>query len=374
MLDLFKQPVSPKKLFFANARLEPRRHDGRRVHIENRAAALERLGYTVFFPPGTDVDAGTVLPWDRGARMTKVAGCGVFYYRFDAAPIRTPLYARTLFGLQRRHRRVVWEFNAAPDLWQGGALRSVTGCSSIAAADRLFRQVRPRPNLAICNTEGLRRYALGLGIANAEAIPLGSNPNHFSPAGEVHVDLEPNPRELRVVWCGSGKIHWHDFESIVKAARLLHGSSAVRFYVVGEAPLGLTCPDNIVFFGQRTYEEMPAILRGMDVGLALYRKPDWSRFGVFSSPLKIWDYLNSGVPVICSPIELPDAVRSSPAVTIIDFENYIALADSLRSMEANRTQISALGSTARVVGERYSSWERVASDTDAALTELFQET
>ncbi len=60
--------------------------------------------------------------------------------------------------------------------------------------------------------------------------------------------------------------------------------------------------DNVVHVAAQSREKLPAYLRHADVLLVPYRADEWSRY---SSPMKVWDYLYAGPPIVgqgCPPL------------------------------------------------------------------------
>ena len=62
----------------------------------------------------------------------------------------------------------------------------------------------------------------------------------------------------------------------------------------------LKAMNNVHFLGHRTYEELPNYLRGIDVGTLPTLLNDYTR-SMF--PMKYFEYLASGVPVVSTPLE-----------------------------------------------------------------------
>jgi hypothetical protein len=56
---------------------------------------------------------------------------------------------------------------------------------------------------------------------------------------------------------------------------------------------------NVVLLGGKHHDEMHRYLRALDVGLLCHPKTDMK---VRSSPLKVWDYISAGLPVVSIPI------------------------------------------------------------------------
>jgi glycosyltransferase involved in cell wall biosynthesis len=62
---------------------------------------------------------------------------------------------------------------------------------------------------------------------------------------------------------------------------------------------------NVHLLGARRYDELPAVLRGADAGLIPYAVNDLTR-SIF--PMKVYEYLAAGLPVVATPLPALDAV------------------------------------------------------------------
>ena len=56
---------------------------------------------------------------------------------------------------------------------------------------------------------------------------------------------------------------------------------------------------NVHFLGPRSVEELPVHMAALDVALLCYRKNTWMDFGY---PLKLHEYLATGLPVVSAPL------------------------------------------------------------------------
>ena len=74
---------------------------------------------------------------------------------------------------------------------------------------------------------------------------------------------------------------------------------------------------NVHFLGPKPVQDLPMCMGALDVGLMCYRKDTWADFGY---PLKLHEYLASGLPVVSTPLQ-----------SIRDCEEWIETADDEQS-------------------------------------------
>jgi glycosyltransferase involved in cell wall biosynthesis len=267
-----------------------------------------------------------------------------------------------------RNKPIVWEMNASSDycsmMWRAEGRR----VDLQRMDDTISKQAR-NVELAICNTRGLEQYARQIGIRRSTVIPLGSDPELFDPNVPCCKRIRRQGADLNIIWCGSAEIRWHDLDLILSAAKLLIGERRIQFFMVGKMDRLPGCPANITFLGEVPREDLPSILSCMDVGLALYRKPSWSRFGVYSSPLKLFEYMASGLIVMASPIEqVEEVIRDGVNGFLIPFGDSTALAACLSKVARREVDSQEIiGSAARDMVIQYYNWRRVAGETAAEI-------
>lgn len=257
---------------------------------------------------------------------------------------------------------IVWELNGLPQenlYYRGGSQEDVD------RATAGLRKAGRRVTAAIGVTEKVRAFLRQeAGIENAYCIPNGSDPELFRPR------QDPDPSDdlpLRVVWMG-GRSPWHDVDTIVEAAALLEQREAnvtFDFYGVRTAvPENL--PDNVNWAGKVPYAEISEKLGRADVGIHLVRPACDGRLPS-GSPLKIFDYMASGLAILARPEEQWGAIlRQTGAGIGVDGtpEN---LAEAIAGLEADRKQCRRLGAAGRRAVEDYYNWGRVAGETEQVL-------
>jgi glycosyltransferase involved in cell wall biosynthesis len=176
----------------------------------------------------------------------------------------------------------------------------------MAALERIIEA--PRFLGLVVTTESLRVYLL----ARFPAL----SPSRLLVAHDgVRADriLEPRLRSgdlLRTVYCGSfhqGK----GVETLVAAAALV---PQVQFDVIGgqasqiEAIRSQATP-NVRFLGSMSYEDTQRLLPQYDIALAPYgsvvrgvRKPKHESLAPWMSPLKLFEYMGAGLPIVTSDL------------------------------------------------------------------------
>lgn len=357
------------QLFFVNPRYEDHRWDGARVHITQLVKNLTALGHRVFTFPHLAREELIPLPRTGFGKIRQLKQMDVFYVRIEGTPPALPRFMRWPVSVLFRHVPVVWEVNATPQLrhlkW------SHADAGHIETQGARFHQVARHAALAICNTHGLADYARDLGITQRSVVPLGSDPDLFRPDAPGAEDIPANPNGLNVVWCGNASIAWHDFDSIVAAARKLLVEPRIWFYIIAKEPPVVDLPANVILLGERPYTQMPGLLARMDVGLCLYRKENWTSYGTFSSPLKLFDYMASGLVVLASPIEqVRECFARGDIGFMVPFEDPAVLVDTLKRVLREKSQMQKTRATARSLVTQYYNWRRVAEETAQVVLSL----
>jgi glycosyltransferase involved in cell wall biosynthesis len=124
---------------------------------------------------------------------------------------------------------------------------------------------------------------------------------------------------------------WVDADLLLELARLRPDWDLV---LIGE-PLdesfdavgGRGAPPNLVFAGPVPHRSVPAALSALDAGLIPFRLgPE----GMNASPIKLYEYLAAGLPVLATPI--PEAVAIPEALVATDAAGFAALLDQARPL------------------------------------------
>ena len=175
-------------------------------------------------------------------------------------------------------------------------------------AEAIETEVLTTAHAIVAVSDEVRSYAIGRGAdpARSHAIPNGVDLARFN------VTVEPMPlpeaaSRLVIGFTGSLK-PWHGLEPLLEAfADLTRRSSDYHLLVLGEGPMqpwiegfvrGAGLSDRVTLAGWVPHEALPRWLRSVDIAVAPYPAiPDF-----YFSPLKVFEYLAAGLPVVASAI------------------------------------------------------------------------
>lgn len=164
---------------------------------------------------------------------------------------------------------------------------------------------------------------------------------------------------------------WHGLPALVEAFELLcrraRGARGARLLIVGEGPEGETMKAELErrgllhharFTGAVPPHEVPQLLAEMDVAVAPY--PNRSDF--YFSPLKVYEYMAAGLPVVASRIgQLEDVIEHEANGMLCAPGDPIALASALDRLRQDVALRARLGQEARRSVLRSHTWDSVAA-------------
>lgn len=209
---------------------------------------------------------------------------------------------------------LVGQFNEVLSIYHcierfAGIQKGIKRKTMIAEEEKLLRQV----DLVFTHAEGLRQLYQPLARRPILLVPSAADVNHFQSSPEIRPEIAqiPQPR-LGIVGTLDDRI---DIEMLSILARQhpdwhLIFIGHIRSERLNLAPLlALT---NVHYLDKRSFQELPEFLNGMNANLVPYLLNEMTRF---ISPLKVYEYLAVGKPVIS--VDLPEVRRLSEWVTIV---------------------------------------------------------
>jgi glycosyltransferase involved in cell wall biosynthesis len=211
--------------------------------------------------------------------------------------------------------------------------------------------------------------------ARTHEVTWGANVEAFHPGRRsAHVRRELGVPEGAVVVLFSGSFRpWHGVHVLEDAARRLESDPRIFFLLVGGGADGPATGYRGRRLGAVPYERMPEIVASADIGVAPYdtARLRQLRLGFYWSPLKVFEYMASGLPTVTVAIPpLSGIVREGEEGLHFRETDAGDLAGVLTRLADDAALRARLGAQARDrVVERY-SWARHCEQLEAVLDGL----
>lgn len=208
--------------------------------------------------------------------------------------------------------------------------------------------------------EWARRYATDPGAVHTVA--NGVDTARITP---VEARTGCRPRTFTVGFVGTLK-PWHGVETLLDAVALLVAEDpSYRLLLVGDGPQAdalrtraaeLGIADQVEMTGSLDPSKVPAQLHRMQVAVAPY--PAATEF--YFSPLKLYEYLAAGLPVVASRVgDLPAILQDGNLGALVEPAEPRELAHAIAGLRADPGRCERLARDGRVEVERNHDWSAV---------------
>jgi len=286
----------------------------------------------------------------------------LMYIRIDGAYGKEVYSACKLLTLWSKP--LVWEVNSPLEerlpegkLW--------TKVSSLNARRRCFAKL---VDAGICVSEQMREYAKDfLGIENVYVVPNGSDERLFSPENRSDEVYGAFRNQFKVLWVGSPGHPWQGMPIVWEVARRMYGidKDIVFIFVGKKQEFSLPLESNMVVIDQMDYTSVPPFIASADVGICL------RTMGIdYGSPLKLFDYMASGLAVIAtSSGQIRSVIRDSENGFLTDNDTEDIM-EKILYLKDNPDKRRDFARRAREDICKYYNWRRAAEETENVLKSL----
>ena len=365
---------------------------GGSVHVAAVAEGLAALGHDVT----ALITAGTGTPHPSRVRWLPMAP------PFDASHLRlarSPAIARfarewqpdavieryhNFGGEAIRHARrlgaiAVLEVNA-PVVDHAGSTKALLDRALLLQPMRRWRDhlcaisdiiVTPNPAVIPDSVPAERRLVL----------EWGADTDRFRPGVSDGTPLVRPSVKTLAVFAGAFR-SWHGAIHLVEAIKILRerGSTDIGAVFVGDGPElsrvreAASGIDTILITGALPHDRMPGVLASADLGVAPFDVGAHAplTLGFYWSPLKIFEYMASGLPVVAPAVDrIPTLVKNGHEGILYDGSRARpgeALADALEVMTDTNARLR-MGAAARARAVRDYSWAAHCRALERAILE-----
>ena len=201
-------------------------------------------------------------------------------------------------------------------------------------------------------------------------IENGANTDLFRPINKKDAkrDLDEN---YNYVGLSGSFAPWHGIEDLVRSAPLiLKKVENTKFLLVGDGELkeqtiqmvnNLNLTGNFIFIDRVHYEEVPKYVNAFDVCVILKKKD------IPGSPLKLWEYMACGKPVVATKTQDFRVLEEYNAGILVDPEKPEEVADAIITLLKNKELRDEMGENGRTYVVENRSWERVAREVEKMM-------
>ena len=334
---------------------------GGSVHGYHVVEQLVRLGHRLITAERATDDRLERLPRTPPGLHRALAVADLVYMRCDVRP-----WDQALLRLNRltRRRPVVLEVNAVAEealSFSDGPLDR----ARVAAFRTLYHRTAAHAAAVLCVSENLARHV-------RDTYPVDPTRVVVVPNGGTPADAPPSPRgagTLRAVWAGGSRWPWQAIETVLEAADRLHADrpgAEIHIYTEGD-PARFAGHPAVRHHAPVPHADLPARLASMDVALCLYRPMPYSPAGFYNSPLKLFDYLAAGLPVVASPLgQIAEVVEDGVNGLLVE-DDAEAVASALLRLANAPDERRRMGDAALATLRDGYTWDHTGERIQAAI-------
>ncbi|MDD5772184.1 MAG: glycosyltransferase family 4 protein [bacterium] len=295
----------------------------------------------------------------------------LLYIRVDGN-IEKQVMLRSLF----KKKPIIWELNAPLEeeivWWQNIPSRFNHLRSRIDLRYNNFirKRLASFVDYSICTCSELQKYSKEfLNIKNSFTITMGADYELFKPELRKEDIFGIPEGKYKVFWAGD-IFPWQNFDLIYEIAKnFLKTDPDIYFILL--MPKSNKLPfiplNNMKIFEKIAYKDIPNYFASADVSLCLYCDSYWSPWGFTRSPIKLFDYMASGSPVIASDMGQVGRIIKDNKNGLLTNNDVNDIINKITILKGNKQLAKNIAINARDEVVKYYNWDRVAKQTEILL-------
>ena len=235
------------------------------------------------------------------------------------------------------------------------------------ALTRIFEHIIfTNSDTLICVTETLKRVIGERYKKRVYFVPNGANTDLFRPIKDARKRLNLDEQVFYIGYVGSFA-PWQGIDILVEAgAEVVKTFSNVKILLAGahnekivNKVRNLHMQDNVIFAGRIPHAEVPLYINASHICVTP-KRPLQSGY----SPLKLYEYMACGKPVIASRLEGFEILEKVNAGILVEPENSTALAKALITLYQSEEQRMEMGKNGREYVTTYHSWAKISQEIE----------
>lgn len=221
----------------------------------------------------------------------------------------------------------------------------------------------------VCNSEGTRQRVMKDGFTNVITAQNGVELSDFENLGDKF-ELRKTlalPLDKKIVMYVGHLYGWKGVDTVLKAAKLLDDKKDMLFVVVGGdageqkeflAKMKEAGIENMLPLGNQPKKEIPKYLRSADI-LLLPNSGKSEESVKYTSPIKMFEYMASGVPIIASDLPSLKEVLNGENSLFVKPDNPQSLAEGIEKLLDDKKLSEKFAMRAKSDVQKY-TWDEYA--------------
>jgi glycosyltransferase involved in cell wall biosynthesis len=255
--------------------------------------------------------------------------------------------------------------------------RIVVEIHDIPRHDFLFVRSLTRADLIIVITNGLKDALIKRGMSAEKIVvsPDAVDVNSFSIdiSGEEARKFLGLPLDKKIVMYIGALEDWKGYETLLSASRILESRKDIMFVIIGGAvehlkKLRAIYPD-VIFTGYRPYSELVRNQKAADI-LVIPNSGKREISKHYTSPLKLFAHMLSGVPMIVSDLPSMREVVNEKNCLFFQPDDENDLANKIVTLFNDPILSRSLAEHAQADGKQYSWKKRAENITETISSSL----
>lgn len=210
--------------------------------------------------------------------------------------------------------------------------------------------------------------AQGVAAEKISVSPDGVDLAEFDlPVSQAEARQEVNlpPDKKIIVYAGSFSLYdWKGTDVLLSAAKYLNGDELIVLVGGSESEIkdikDKIKTTNVIFTGRKSHRLIPYYLKAADV-LALPNKKGDIMSEQYTSPLKLFEYMAAGRPIVASDLPSIREILNGHNAVLVPPNNPEALAAAVRKILTDPKLGAGLAGQARQEAEKY-TWDKRAAE------------